>query len=278
MISGLGFSEMAVVAMVVLLFFGSKEVPRFIKETARLIAKARRYSDKVRRELDSVSRTFDEPLKTKATPSPRAKKMTIRRQMLEVRNGTEKETAVEQSGLILSRLTEMDEYKKAKVVMTYVSRGSEPDTRQLIQRCFEDGKRVVVPYCREGGRDLGIAEIQDPENHLQPGTHGVHEPIHDLRDNFLRSDIDLVVCPGVAFDRFGGRLGHGKGYFDVFLEEIKGKATIIAPAFSSQIVEEPLPFEYHDVSMDEVVTEKGLLLKSAEAEPEEAVDNEQATT
>lgn len=271
MISGFGFSEMVVVALIVLLFFGSKEVPRFIRETARLIAKARRYSDKVRRELDSVSRTFEEPLKKKPEQSPRAKKMKIRRQMLEVRNGLEKEAAAEQSKSILTRLTEMEEYKKAKVVMTYVSRGSEADTRELIRSCFEDGKRVVVPYCREGGRNLGIAEIQDLENHLQPGTHGVHEPIQDLRDNFLRSDIDLVVCPGIAFDRFGGRLGHGKGYFDMFLEEIKGKATIIAPAFSSQILEEPLPFEYHDVSMDEIVTENGLLLQNNEAEAEEAV-------
>ena len=65
----------------------------------------------------------------------------------------------------------------------------------------------------------------------------------------------------MAFDIYGGRLGNGKGYYDSFLKEIKGRIPLFGIAFDCQIRSENLPFDYHDVSMDQVITESGLLLK-----------------
>jgi 5-formyltetrahydrofolate cyclo-ligase len=88
------------------------------------------------------------------------------------------------------------------------------------------------------------------------------------RDNFFKSDIQLIVCPAVAFDRYGGRLGRGKGSYDRFLKEMKGRVPIYGIAFDCQIMgsQDRLPFAYHDVVMDQVVTESGCLIKK----PEEA--------
>ena len=69
MITGLGFTEILAVALLVLIFFGSKELPRFIREAAKMLGKARQYSYKVRRELDDISRSVDETIQAGA---PRA--------------------------------------------------------------------------------------------------------------------------------------------------------------------------------------------------------------
>jgi 5-formyltetrahydrofolate cyclo-ligase len=127
------------------------------------------------------------------------------------------------------------------------------------------GKRVVVPYCRNVGNELGIAEIRSLEEDLAEGALGVPEPVERIRNNFFKSDLQLVICPAVAFDIYGARLGRGKGYYDVFLKELKGKVPLVGFGFDCQIQQENLPFEYHDIPMDQVITESGLLLKKENA-------------
>jgi 5-formyltetrahydrofolate cyclo-ligase len=67
-------------------------------------------------------------------------------------------------------------------------------------------------------------------------------------------ELDLVVVPGVAFDRAGGRMGHGKGYYDKLLEHARPDTPLVALAFECQLFPE-IPAEAHDVFMDKVVTE-----------------------
>jgi 5-formyltetrahydrofolate cyclo-ligase len=125
---------------------------------------------------------------------------------------------------------------------------------------FNEGKRVVLPYCTSPSYELGIAEIKDLEKDCITGEFNIREPAQALRGKFLKSDLDLIVCPGVAFDRYGGRLGNGKGCYDRFVNELRGKVPIFALAFDCQLTSETLPFEYHDIPMDQIITESGLVL------------------
>ena len=68
-------------------------------------------------------------------------------------------------------------------------------------------------------------------------------------------EIDLIIVPGVAFDRRGGRTGHGKGYYDKLLEHARLDTPLVALAFECQMFDE-IPMQEHDVFMDKVVTEK----------------------
>ena len=262
MITGLGFTEVMAVLLLVLIFFGSKELPRFVREAAQLMAKARAYSDKVRRELDDLSRSVD-PRQANTAPAVDEvgrKKKELRRRFLEARSAVGEEERRTKAASIVNHLLAAEEVRTARAVMVYMSMGDEVPTAELIDRLREMGKRVVLPYCRTHSRDLGIAAVEDLQTELAPGAFGVSEPIESIRDNFFKSDLHLVICPGVGFDTYGGRLGRGKAFYDNFLRELSGKVPVYGVAFDCQISRESFPFDYHDVPVDQVVTESGLLI------------------
>ncbi|MFP4418545.1 MAG: 5-formyltetrahydrofolate cyclo-ligase, partial [Chitinispirillaceae bacterium] len=145
-------------------------------------------------------------------------------------------------------------------VMIYLATDDEVYTRNCIEQMLTAGKRVIVPYCYDGVCRLGVAEISDMKKDLVTGKYGIEEPHETIRKNFLKSDIDLVVCPGVSFDRYGARLGRGKGYYDSFLEELKGRVPLIGLAYECQISSDPLPFDYHDIAVDQIITEDGPII------------------
>jgi 5-formyltetrahydrofolate cyclo-ligase len=188
------------------------------------------------------------------------KKNEVRKQYRTIRKSLELIARNEKTAAVHSLLKSTDEYKSATVVMIYHSAGSELSTIELIKDMFNEGKRVVLPYCTSPSYELGIAEIKDLEKDCITGEFNIREPAQALRGKFLKSDLDLIVCPGVAFDRYGGRLGNGKGCYDRFVNELRGKVPIFAIAFDCQLTSETLPFEYHDIPMDQVITESGLVL------------------
>jgi 5-formyltetrahydrofolate cyclo-ligase len=261
-ITGLGFTEILAVLVLVLIFFGSKELPHFIREAGRLMNRLRRYSDQVRRELDEVSRSVDPNVTARAERDSTAeRKAGLRKRFRTARSSIASERRNHVSATIVERLVELDEIRRARAVMVYLHTGNEVRTDTLISRLLSEGKRVIVPYCRPASRDLGIAEIRTVDSDTAPGLHGIREPLPALRGNFLKSDIHAIVVPGVAFDTHGGRLGQGKGYYDNFLRELSGRVPFIGLAFACQISDEPFPFDYHDVAVDQVVTENGPLIE-----------------
>lgn len=264
--TGIGFSEMLLVLFVVVLFFGSKELPRFVREIMSLVAKARRYSDRVRKELDELSRPIQDAA-TSAQSSPQKetafqKKRKIRESLQEKLRAMSEVERMEKSRAACEHLKATDAYRNAPAVMVYVSKDDEVDTRDFIREMLTEGKRVIVPYCKDGSRELGIAQIEDLVKDLQTGKYGILEPVHDKRDNFFRSDLKLIICPGVAFDKDGGRVGRGKGCYDSFMAEINGRIPVYGLAFDVQVLDAPVPFDYHDVPVDQVVTESGLVAKA----------------
>ncbi|HAJ78654.1 MAG TPA: 5-formyltetrahydrofolate cyclo-ligase [Fibrobacteres bacterium] len=258
---GLGMSEIIVIAVVALLLFGPKELPRVLRDAARMFAKLKLYTDKIKKELD-------ETLKINGTDSYMANdtqkkiKQTLRLHYRSILGSLSPEEIKDKSGAIWKNYLETPEYKTSKAIMIYVSIGSEVVTREYIIRMLHDKKRVIIPYCKNALTEIGIAEIQDIEKDVTDGTFGILEPVEGLRNNFFKSDLQLVICPAIAFDIYGGRLGRGKGYYDIFLKELKGKARIFGFGYDCQIHRQNLPFDYHDIPMDQIITESGLLLKS----------------
>ncbi len=260
--TGVGFSEMLVIFTLILVFFGSKELPIFIRKTAQIIARIRRYSDKLKSELDSINRSIEEP-SVKEPPLVVVEKKRLRNHYTSMRKNISSEEHQKRSQEIFNHLKMTEEYKNASAVMIYVSMGTEVSTHNMINDMLVSGKRVVVPYCKEGCNELGLAEIRDMDKDLLKGEYGILEPRVELRDLFFKSDLRLIVCPGVAFDLYGARLGRGKAYYDAFLREFKERVPITGLAFDCQISKEHLPFDYHDIAMDQVITESGLLIKRA---------------
>ncbi len=256
MISGLGLFEILIVLLIVLMFFGSKELPHFIREGGRFLAKIRRYSDKVRREINDVTRVVD--VNESDYDEVGEKKEKIRKTCLDKRKSLTNDEREKYSAGIIDHLMDTEEFSNATAILMYVATKTEVQTRECINKILSMGKRVIVPYCFPNSTEMGIAEIKEYDNDLTKGQYNIQEPNKELRDNFLKSDIRLAICPGVGFDKNGSRLGRGKGCYDYFLKEIKSKITIVGLAFQCQMLEETLPFDYHDIPVDLLITEKGI--------------------
>jgi 5-formyltetrahydrofolate cyclo-ligase len=157
---------------------------------------------------------------------------------------------------IFGRLAALPEYARARTVTIYLDIRDEVRTRWFVPKIWADGKRVVVPYCE--ANELRLFRLDDFDE-LAPAAMGILEPKPELRgrsDKIIEpAELDLIVAPGVAFDRRGARLGYGRGYYDRLLQRIRGDATKAAVCFECQLVDEA-PSLPHDVRMDVIVTEK----------------------
>jgi len=181
------------------------------------------------------------------------RKAAIRKQAHENRKNQEDKEAV--SIAIMNRFMELPEYDAARTVMFYVDVRDEVRTRQALPAALATGKRIVVPYCVDGELELFWLEVMDE---LELGMYRILEPKNELRDvvhkRLQPEDLDLIMVPGVAFDKNGGRTGHGKGYYDKLLEHAKPETPLVALAFECQMFDE-IPMDHHDIYMDKVVTE-----------------------
>jgi 5-formyltetrahydrofolate cyclo-ligase len=153
---------------------------------------------------------------------------------------------------------ELPAWQQAGTIMSYVSFGSEVATPPLITAALAAGKRVAVPFCVREGRRLIASEVLAFPDDLQPGTLGILEPRPESLRPLAPELIDLVIVPGVAFDRAGNRLGYGAGYYDRFLATLKPGAVTAGLAFAKQIVASVYP-EAHDRPVDMVITETEII-------------------
>jgi 5-formyltetrahydrofolate cyclo-ligase len=184
------------------------------------------------------------------------KKQAIREQAHANRRAQENKD--ELSRQICQTFVELPEYARARTVMFYVDVRTEVRTRHFLPTALTHGKRIVVPYCVEGDLELFLLESMEE---LAIGMYKIMEPKPDLRPlpskKVAVEEIDLVMVPGVAFDRTGARMGHGFGYYDKLLEGVRRDAPLVALAFECQLFPE-IPTAAHDVFMDKVVTEKSI--------------------
>lgn len=182
-----------------------------------------------------------------------ARKQEIRQQAHENRKNQADKDGV--SRVIVERFMALPEYASATTVMFYIDVRDEVRTRHALPEAIQGNKRIIIPYCVDGELELFHLESMDE---LDVGMYKILEPKKELRDVAAKrlqpEDLDLIMVPGVAFDRNGGRTGHGKGYYDKLLEHARSDTPLVALAFECQLFPE-IPCEHHDIYMDMVVTE-----------------------
>lgn len=153
------------------------------------------------------------------------RKAALRKELLERRGLIAPEERAAVDAAIARHVVESSLFRDATAVFTYVSVGSEVDTRALIRAALGCGKLVAVPRCVPGTRLMEWHRI-DSLDDLHPGAFGIPEPIpsaETLVDPSASSPA-LALVPGLAFDRAGFRIGYGGGYYDRFLAQFPGAA------------------------------------------------------
>ena len=159
----------------------------------------------------------------------------------------------QKSDIIKKKLFNEEIFKKAKVVMFYVSLKDEVNTLSMIDEAVKMGKRVCVPVILKDEKRLIAGEIKDRERDLEKQHFGIYQPIAGHVREVPLEDIDLVVVPGIAFDKNNVRLGRGHGYYDRFLCGLPKRTKTIGLAFDFQVVES-LPQDSHDVPVSKTIT------------------------
>jgi 5-formyltetrahydrofolate cyclo-ligase len=176
----------------------------------------------------------------------------LRREILALRKGFRGEDLKQHSTDIRKNLESLPEFKKAKRICFYISFENEPETHALIADSLKNGKTVIIPYVDR--KEIFLSELKD-FSELEKGKFGILEPAKKFIRPADVSGLDLIVMPGIVFDRKGHRIGFGEGYYDKLLARSNVKK--VALAYDFQIVES-IPAEVHDVPVDMIVTEKGV--------------------
>ena len=154
--------------------------------------------------------------------------------------------------------------QSAASLMTYAAFRSELDTRPLIAKAWEEHWKVSLPRVLPGSGTMTMHSIHSWDD-LAPGAYGIPEPRVSEEPGGRNSLPDYVFVPGLAFDKRGGRLGYGRGYYDrlrAAWEHLIPSASKpplwIGLAYGLQLVEE-VPMDAHDAFMDILITEGGIL-------------------
>lgn len=165
-----------------------------------------------------------------------------------------------ESRIITEKILTCRHYIDAKSVSIFLNKPcGEINTTFILEDIFKSGKKCFVPFC--SNTTMVMLHLKDMNDFLslERNSWGIPEPkLQDGRLNAFEIGLDLIIMPGMAFDRKGNRIGYGKGYYDRFLEKmdsISDAANIsrpytIAIGLRKQMVDIDLPTEETDRKPD----------------------------
>ena len=185
------------------------------------------------------------------------RKDALRTRMKAIRNGLSADEREAIDAAICERAVSLPAFDQADVVLSYLSMGTEVDTRRLIETAWLAGKTVAIPRC-VGPRLMRWFRISSFEG-LEKSPFGVEEPLIDeAAEQLLTTGENMVaVVPALAFDSEGYRLGYGGGFYDTFLADFPGES--IGLCRSAQFVEslsDEGVIGRYDVPVSQVVSER----------------------
>ncbi|MCR5444629.1 MAG: 5-formyltetrahydrofolate cyclo-ligase [Bacteroidales bacterium] len=175
-------------------------------------------------------------------------KSEVRRRMRELKRAVSPEEKLRRSELVMQRVEQTDAFKRAQVVLLYWSMADEVQTHAFVERWYRR-KTVLLP-CVDGD-DLRLRQYTGPECLVAGEQFGIGEPTGPEWTALDR--VELIIVPGVAFDRQGNRMGRGRGFYDRLLKSTPN-AVKIGVAYDFQILD-TIPVEPHDVRMNLVIAE-----------------------
>jgi 5-formyltetrahydrofolate cyclo-ligase len=188
-------------------------------------------------------------------PSDRLKreKKAVRRAIREARDALSDVERDRRTAAVTRHLFALPEMREAGTVMVFWSFGSEVGTAPILDRLHAEGRRSALP--RVEGTDIVPVRYVAGDD-MAEAAFGMHEP---TGEHVLRPDeVDVIVTPGLAFDRRGYRIGYGGGFYDRFFARTRGDALKVGVCFAFQVLDE-VPHGGHDRPVDAIVTDEGSL-------------------
>lgn len=179
-------------------------------------------------------------------------KQFLKKEILRKREELSDEQVKSFSRVIFASVFELDCYREAKNIFIYNSFNKEVATGEAIRKMLKE-KNVFLPKITEDDRMTAVRISENTRYKLS--RYGIPEP--EEGEEADKDEIDLCITPGIVFDKFGGRKGYGKAYYDIFL---RGTSIYkLGVCYDFQLVDF-IPVDLLDVNMDMVVTEKRIIV------------------
>ncbi len=179
-------------------------------------------------------------------------KKELRNHLRSVRNSLTNEEIIISSAKITEQVMASSWFLDAKTVLLYRSANSEVLTDALWKACLNMGKICLFPKCIS--KTEMIAVMAEKESDFSPSRYGIMEPVSDLE--YDKSNIDLILVPGLGFDEMKYRIGYGAGYYDRYLQGYSGVTCGLS--YQKTFVKTVFP-KIHDISLSYVATEHEII-------------------
>jgi len=177
--------------------------------------------------------------------------------MREIRNNMDICEIDEKSVKICEQVEKIIQEEELSSIMVFISFRNEVNTYPLIDKLIEQEKTVLAPLMDGTKKELLPYQLSGKKNELVRNHYGIDEPNPKVCHLFPVRQLDLVLVPGLAFDRKGYRIGYGGGYYDRFLRRCP-QAIWLGLAYEKQLIDE-IPHENWDVPVNFIATEEGII-------------------
>lgn len=156
-------------------------------------------------------------------------------------------------------LAAMREFRAASTIMLFLATAEELDPAQASRAALLHGQEVALPRMDWDAKVIRPFTVDSWPPRTERRRHGVPEPVDGRAID--PGEIGVIVVPGLAFDREGGRLGRGGGYYDRFLAQLHPGAFRVGFCLGAQVIER-VPVDKHDARVHAVVSERGAIICS----------------
>ncbi|GGF07917.1 5-formyltetrahydrofolate cyclo-ligase [Halobacillus andaensis] len=163
---------------------------------------------------------------------------------------------------LYNQLFQSSFYKEAKTIGVTVSLKSEWNTNPIIEKAWEDNKNVVVPKCAPQTKSMTFYELTD-YSQLETVYYGLKEPSPSQTSAVEKEAINLILVPGLLFDRRGFRIGYGGGFYDRYLKDFQGHTVSLLS--HRQLIEE-IPYESFDQPVHQLILENEVVRTTSSIE------------
>ncbi len=166
----------------------------------------------------------------------------------------------EKTRAVEDQLFEFANFLESKIVLMYINDSNEVDTREILKKCFEYNKIIVLPIFDPKQNKVKMLKIDKLDTDLKLGSRGILEPDLQRCKVVPIDSLDIAIIPGTAFDEKGGRIGSGDGYYDRMIPKLPVTTRKVALALECQIFPQ-IPMESHDKYIDIIITDKRVIYK-----------------
>lgn len=179
-------------------------------------------------------------------------KNKLRERFLEALRNQNDQDRLVKSRLIEKKLFNRAEFRAAKTILFYASFGGEVETFQMIKQATQLNKKIALPMISKGSKNFIPTLVKEIDS-LNEGPYGIKQPVYSHEQAVDVGELDLVIVPGIAFDKLHNRLGRGAGYYDRFLAALPEDTPSFGLAFDFQLVDRLPHLEAHDMSLTDVI-------------------------